>query len=255
MHSVNHHVLADRALAAASKALATRFPKSAFAFVAGSIMRGEGTTSSDIDLVVVFPHVDTAWRESFMEDGFPVETFVQDPQTLAYFFENDLKSGCPVMIHMVASGEIIGPEVERAKAVQSRAAQALARGPLPLSKSDYDVLRYKVSDLADDLRGDRPPAEVRAIAAQIYQQLADLTLLGRGRWTGRGKWVSRLLENLDRDLASTFDDAFQRAAQGDGAALLAVADAELALHGGHCFAGYNHRAPPDARCVVQDWVS
>jgi len=254
MQSVDHGILADRALAAASKALATRFPESAFAFVAGSIMRGQGTTSSDIDLVVVFPHVETAWRESFMEDGFPVETFVHDPQTLAYFLENDLKSGCPVMIGMVASGKIIGPEAERAKVVQTRAAQTLARGPLPLSKSDYDVLRYKVSDLADDLRGDRPPAEVRAIAAQLYQQLADLTLLGRGRWTGRGKWAPRLLENLDQDLANTFDDAFRRAAEGDGAALLAAADAELALHGGHYFAGYKHQAPPEARCIKQDWV-
>src|SRR5688500_1680444 len=98
MDIIDHDALADRALAIAQKSLAGRFKGAAFAFVGGSIMRGQGTAASDIDMVVVFPRLERAWRESFMEDEFPVEVFVHDPQTLAYFLDDGLQNGFPVMI-------------------------------------------------------------------------------------------------------------------------------------------------------------
>lgn len=254
MDIIDHDALVNHALAAAQKSLAVRFEGAALAFVAGSIMRGQGTVASDIDMIVVFPRLERAWRESFLEDGFPVEVFVHDPQTLAYFLEEGLQSGFPVMIDMVASGRIIGSDIDLGQAMQSRAAEIMLQGPRSLAGPDYDALRYRVSDLADDLRGDRPPAEIRAIAAHLYQQLADLMLLGRGAWTGRGKWAPRLLLRLDPNLAETFDHAFRRAAGGDGAPLLALADAELALHGGHYFAGYKQEASPEARRTESIWV-
>jgi hypothetical protein len=104
-----------------------------------------------------------------------------------------------------------------------------------------------VTDLADDLRGQRPPEEIAAIAAHLYQKLADLILLGRGEWAGRGKWAPRLLRRFDAQLASEFEAAFRSAAQGDGSRFLALADRELALHGGHYFDGYRQDAPLAAR--------
>lgn len=72
--------LVNRAIAAAESALAKHFDGAAFAFVSGSIMRGQGTKNSDIDLVVVFPALERAWREAFIEREFPVEAFVNDPK-------------------------------------------------------------------------------------------------------------------------------------------------------------------------------
>jgi hypothetical protein len=210
-------------------------------------MRGEGTTASDIDLVVVFPTLERAWRESFVQDGLPVEAFVHDPQTLKYYQHQDIANGAPIMVNMVASGTILGPEIEMARSIQAEAAEIIARGPAPLSGSRYDTLRYQVTDLADDLRGERPPAEIAALAAHLYPKLADLMLLGRGVWTGRGKWVPRLLRRLDSDLAETFERAFRLAVQGESAPLLALADTELASHGGPYFAGYRQEAPLEAR--------
>ncbi|GLQ55714.1 hypothetical protein GCM10010862_29730 [Devosia nitrariae] len=247
--------LADRALAAAKTALAIRFAGADFAYATGSIMRGEGTAWSDIDLVVVFPSLERAWRESFVQEGFPVEAFVNDPETLAYYLGRDAESGCPIMVNMVATGTILGVDVEKAGAIQAEAAKLLAAGPTPLAGPSYESLLYLVTDLADDLRGERPRGEVAAIAAQLYQKLADLTLLGRGAWTGRGKWAPRLLGRLDADLAEAFETAFRLAAQGEGAQLLALADRELALHGGRFFDGYRQEAPLEARRVgSQDGV-
>ena len=237
----------DRALAAADRCLATRFTGVAFAYATGSIMRGEGTAFSDIDLVVVFPSLERAWRESFMQDGFPVEAFVHDRQTLAHYLHADVDSGYPVMINMVATGTILGADIDSARVVQAQAESMLAAGPKPLAGGAHDMLRYQVTDLADDLRGKRPPEEVAAISAQLYQQLADLILLGHGEWAGRGKWAPRLMRKLDLQLATEFEAAFVLAAQGDGARFLALADRVLAMYGGRHFEGFRQDAPLEAR--------
>ncbi|ASR09564.1 nucleotidyltransferase domain-containing protein [Rhizobium leguminosarum bv. viciae] len=247
MDDIQKHILAERALAAARHCVASRFAGAAFSYVAGSLMRGEGTAFSDIDLVVVFPSLERAWRESFTDDGFPVEAFVHDPQTLAHYLHQDADSGYPIMANMVAKGCIVGSDIDSARVIQAKAASMLAAGPKPLAGESYDMLRYQVTDLADDLRGDRPPEEIVAIAALLYQKLADLILLGRGAWTGRGKWAPRLMKKLDAQLAAEFDAAFSLAAAGDGVRFLALADRELALHGGRYFEGFRQDAPLEAR--------
>lgn len=239
--------IANRALAAAEKALVNRFDGAACAFVAGSIMRGQGTTGSDIDLVILFPRLERAWRESFIEDGFPVEAFVHDPETLAFYLDKDIESGRPVMLDMVTSGVVIGPERTLAEPIRATAARALAKGPLPLSGPTYDTMRYMISDLIDDLNGERPAPEIAAIAAHLYPRLIDLMLLGRRAWSGAGKWGPRLLRRLDAQLADSFDEAFRAAVNGNGTALKVLAEAELDRHGGHCFDGYRQPAPLNAR--------
>lgn len=241
---------ADQAVDVAWECLRTRFRGASFAFATGSIIRGEGTAFSDIDLVVVFPRLQRAWRCSFEAGGFPVESFVHDPETLAYYLHKDMESGCPVMAGMIASGVAIGQDVEAAEATQAEARRMLAEGPAPLSGPAYDALRYHISDLADDLRGSPPAQEVAAVAAVLYPHLIDLMLLGRGTWTGRGKWGPRLLARLDTNLSAALTHAFAEAAQGNASPLLAVADSELRLHGGRYFAGYRHEAPLEARRSV-----
>jgi len=244
-------LLREQALNAAQRVLSKRFGEADFAVAAGSIMGGNGTVGSDIDLVVIFPSLERAWRESFDEDPFPVEAFVHDLETLRYFMDLDVKSGCPVMVKMVASGEVIGHGTAAGRQLQAAAQATFARGPLPLSGQSYDALRYQISDLVDDLRGKRPPEEVFAIANALYQKLGDLILLGRGAWTGRGKWLPRMLKELDLEIADRFEHAFRRAAEGDAGPLLALAESELDLHGGRYFAGYKLNAPLEARASIK----
>ena len=42
----------------AQKIFTTRYSDAAVMFLAGSVVRGEGTKTSDLDLVVVFDHLD-----------------------------------------------------------------------------------------------------------------------------------------------------------------------------------------------------
>jgi hypothetical protein len=237
----------ESAITAARAILASRFPDARFAIVAGSILRGEGNALSDIDLVVVFEHVDVAWRESFVSEGFPVEAFVHDLGTLNWFIDQDVDRGYPSIVNMIAEGRPIGSDVGRATVLQAEAASILSKGPLPLKGVRLDALRYEITDLLDDLRAKRSSAEQRAVAAGLYQPLADLMLLGRGAWTGRGKWIPRLLGKLDAGLLERFDNAFQLLAEGKSHALITLTQDELQRHGGPLFAGDRREAPADAR--------
>lgn len=53
----------DEALAIAESIFRSRYEGASFAYVAGSIMRGQGTYLSDIDLVVIYDQLEAARRE------------------------------------------------------------------------------------------------------------------------------------------------------------------------------------------------
>jgi hypothetical protein len=61
----------ETAMRATGSVLASRFP--GYSFASGSIIRGGGGKGSDIDLVVVFDQLETAWRETFIEGDFPFD--------------------------------------------------------------------------------------------------------------------------------------------------------------------------------------
>jgi hypothetical protein len=243
--------LAERAAEAATRMLALRYPDAMAAFVAGSIMRGEGTSSSDIDFIVLFDRLANARRESFTFEGFPVEAFIHDTQTLRWFMDDDAASGRPCIVDMVAEGRLIGPRVAGAMPLKSEAVAKLAEGPKRLEGERLDALRYAISDLLDDLRGTRSAAAIRAIGAQLHKAAADLILLGRGRWTGCGKWIPRLIEAADADLAQCFEAAFSRLwIDAEPTEVIALLEKELARHGGVLFDGYCREAPAQNRCVA-----
>jgi hypothetical protein len=85
--------------------LTSKYPNARLIFLAGSIVRSEGTSFSDLDLVVIFDKLPAAYRESFYFQGFPVEAFVHDPETLNYFLHDvDRPSGIPSLAQMILEG-------------------------------------------------------------------------------------------------------------------------------------------------------
>jgi hypothetical protein len=84
----------------------TRFSDARALFCAGSVVRGEGTAHSDLDIVVVYDRVPNAWRESLVWEGWPVELFVHDPETLAYYVAEDVAGGRPCLAQMLASFQL-----------------------------------------------------------------------------------------------------------------------------------------------------
>ena len=121
------------ALAIAEAVFRSRYGGASFAYVAGSIMRGQGTHLSDIDLVVIYDEVEAARRESFTADSVPVEAFVHDLETLAWFVKDDISRGRPSILNMIAEGAVIGQASDRAEELRREIKERLAMGPPPLT--------------------------------------------------------------------------------------------------------------------------
>jgi len=226
-----------------------RYPGADVIFLAGSLLRGEGTPYSDLDLVVIFEQLPHAWRESFNFQGYPVEAFVHDPETFNYFiFEFGRPSGHSSMAHMVAEGvEVPGP-TKISQSLKRITADLIAMGPPKLSDEDERKLRYTITNLIDDIRQPRSREELLASGAELYGALANYYFRANGLWSAVNKSIPRRLGKANPELYSRFREGFdQLFAGGKSDKVIALAEEILKRHGGFLFDGYKHEASPDCR--------
>ncbi len=231
-----------------------RYPDALAFFVAGSLVRGEGTAFSDLDLVVVYDSLPNAYRESFCFEGFPVEAFVLDAETLNYFFsEVDRPSGVPSLPQMVKEGIEIPNSDAFSLSLKTMAVSLLKMGPPALKPEDVRKLRYMITDLLDDIRDPRSYAELVASGGQLYEALADFFLRVNGQWSAKGKSIPRVLESVAPDVfgrfCASFETLFKR---GDPADVISLSEGILQEHGGLLFESHRTDAPVHWRKTLAD---
>jgi len=226
-----------------------RYSGAAVVFAAGSLLRGEGTAYSDLDLVVVYSALPCAYRESFTFTSLPVEAFVHDPQTLEYFcVEMDRVSGIPALPQMVVEGREIPDSTDLSRRLKARAAALIDAGPPPLDSESERRRRYMVTDLLDDVREWRSMEELMASGSRLFEKLADYHLRSIGHWSARGKAIPRALQRADPTLCTRYCRAFESLFQeGDVGPVIQLTEELLAPHGGLLFDGYRSDAPPGWR--------
>ena len=95
---------------AAQKFIAQRFPDCQGAILAGSVVRGEATATSDLDIVIFDNSIPSSYRESLIDFGWPIEIFVHNLTSYQQFFEMDYKAAKPSMPRMVAEGIVLKDE-------------------------------------------------------------------------------------------------------------------------------------------------
>jgi predicted nucleotidyltransferase len=235
----------DRVITIAASIVASRYPGALAAFAAGSLVRGEGTAYSDLDLVVVFRELPNAYRESFRFDGLPIEAFVHDTETLAFFFhELDRRSGIPALPQMVLEGIEIPRSTPESQALKTLAKSVIDMGPPPLGDDERRQMRYEISDALDDLRAPRSYGEGVAAGARLFDALANFYFRASGRWSAAGKSVPRKLAVADPDLSRRYEAAFEALfMRGDAQPVVALGEELLLVAGGPLFEGYRRDAP------------
>jgi hypothetical protein len=150
---------------------------------------------------------------------------------------------------------VVGPRPQGAQSLRDLAKRLLALGPPALSVEELDLMRYRLTDLADDLAAERPTEETVAIGASLYHPLAEFMLRTRGLWGAGSKWVPRSLAKADPDAAAEFDAAFGALFRGgDCEAVLRMLAREMAPHGGFLFDGYRRPAKPEWRIDTDEAV-
>lgn len=218
-------------------------------FLAGSLVRGEGTASSDLDLVVMFGELEYAYRESFEHDGWPVEAFVHDLRTLRYFFEKvDRRDGIPSLPNMVVEGIEVPSRSAFGDEMKRMAQAVIDQGPPAWNREEIDASRYGITNLIDDLKDPRSKAEAVGTLTALYPALATHYLRSRNRWGAKDKSIPKALRASDPAFAERFSTAFEQAfATSDVSEVIELADDLLRPNGGRLFAGYHRTAHKDWR--------
>ncbi len=226
--------------------VATQFPTCLAAIWAGSFVRGDATTTSDLDIVIVLGEGSTIYRENFEHDGFLIETFVHTEASVRrWTLEREVPERRPALARMVVEGRVIVDRLGTAERLQEWCAAVLDAGPAPPTSQEIADARYGITDAVDDILGGLAPGEVAQVAPALAAALGRLELLRGGHWLGSGKWLHRRLAACDAELAERLADATVRAVSGNPADLVALAEARLAPVGGFLRGGYRQEGALD----------
>jgi hypothetical protein len=243
--------MTNDALSTISRFVALRYPTANVAILAGSRSRGEESSGSDYDVVLLFESLPSgAWREMTMFEGQYIEMFAHDLGTLAYFSRAvDQPSGIPALPAMVADGVVVmSRSLANLAAARELAAETLRSGPPPLDMNSMRSRRFAITDLASALQPDRDKHVLLAAAAALYTALADFALRAAKQWSASGKSLPRALTAMDPTLATQFEAAFTALfAAGDVGYVQDLVDAVLMPYGGRLREGFQQSAPAEWR--------
>jgi hypothetical protein len=226
-------------VAAAKRIIEKRYPSCKAAVLSGSVVRGESTKTSDLDLVIFDQALESSYRESYVMFEWPVEAFVHNFESYRQFFQSDCKSGTPSMPRMVYEGLVLKGE-DLLEPIKREAQDLLEKGPDPLSKEDIEMRRYFITDALDDFTGSGKRSEEIFIAGVLAELIHEFVLLTNGRYIGKSKWIPRALMQYDPVFAAEFTsvfDEYYRTGRKDN--VIALADSILEPHGGRFFEGFS----------------
>ena len=148
-------------------------------FACGSVTRGVGDASSDIDVYVVY-RANFRQRLQKIFRGVPAEIFVNPPGVIEGYLEAEWHSRRLVTAHMLGTGVLVWQSDPMVLALQAQAQAFLARSadvPADLTMHRY-MLACGFEDVMDKLEKDPPTA--RLILNALMERLLDFAFLKAG---------------------------------------------------------------------------
>lgn len=163
----------------------------------GTIVRGDPSPSSDLDLFVIHRQ---PWRQRLQRffNGVPAELFVNPPERVERYFDEERADGRPVTAHMLATGVVVHAADPVVEQLRTRAAALLASPPA-VDEAVLTPLRYAAANHLEDALdvADHDPA-----TAQLFlNRSVDAALLLRFRQAAR--WQPRTKSSSPRWPRST----------------------------------------------------
>lgn len=236
-------------LAVIKKLKDERYKKANVIFWSGSVAKGIGTKTSDLDIVVVYDHLPCAFREAFVFEGWPIDAFVHDKETLSYFFEQvDKPSLKPALPRMVADGIEVPGASAFSQNLKTKARALMKKGPRTLKQNEIDYKRFLITDTLDDLQSPKNRHEHLVSGMRLYMDLAEFYLSTQKKWLGNGKSLVRCLEDADAKMAERLFQAFESFFKdGKSDKVKLIADKILEPFGGTVWGGFKIKAPKDWR--------
>jgi len=188
------------ALRAAVSYAISRYEVSAV-LLAGTVLRGAPDRASDLDIFVLHRGA-TRQRVQKFFNSVPVELFVNPPERIPRYFEEDNPSGRPMAAHMFASGFAILDQEGQLAALVESAQEWLAKAPAyPHQHALFE--RYFAATLIEDALDiyERDPAGALLILGQAVPRMLLYVFIERGENQPRQKDLLAAVAAIDPELA------------------------------------------------------
>lgn len=181
--------------------------------LAGSVLRGEGDASSDMDTFVIF---EGSYRQRVQKrfNGVPFEIFANPPRRARRYLEEEQLDGGGSTIHMLATGFVVLNRDAVITDLIQRSQYILTQTPLPLD-SHLIYQRYMAADKFEnalDLR-QREPALGLLLASSAMLDMLNYYFISQSKWIPRHKDLLKTLRSENPELARLVEQFFQ--ATGD----------------------------------------
>jgi hypothetical protein len=221
----------------ARRLVVEQYPDARAAWLGGSVVRGDASSTSDLDITVLLTGPPAPMRRSLEYGGWPVELFVHTEDSLAHFCDKDQLRRQPSMMRLVGETLVLIDTDGSGARLQQASLDKIAAGPRPLTTPELDLLRYGITCLLDDL-ADAATDDVRtALASVLWQDAARLLLTGSRHWSGTGKGLLRELTAYDEQHGTDHARALLAGVR-EPDALVEEVDGILDQFGGRLFAGF-----------------
>lgn len=226
-------------VAAAKQFIDKHFSNCQGALLAGSVVRGEATETSDLDIVIFDKRLPSSYRESMFEFGWAIEVFVHNLTSYKYFIEMDSKTTTPSMPRMISEGIILRDE-GILESIKNEAKDILEKGPEIWSEETVRTKRYFITDALDDFLGSKNRAEEIFIANTLADLVHEFVLRTNRQWIGSSKWIIRALNRYDEKFTVEFVEAFDVFYKtGEKNKVVLLVDKVLNPYGGRLFEGFS----------------
>ena len=224
---------------AGNRFLKKHFPDCKGALLAGSVVRGEATETSDLDIIIFDTTISASYRASLVDFGWPIEVFVHNLVSYKQFFQSDCQRAIPSMPRMVAEGIVLKDD-GIIDSIKKEAKELLEKGPEEWSVETINTKRYFITDCLDDFKGCTDRAEQLFIANKLAELVSEFILRTNRKWIGTSKWVVRSLRQYDEQFSKQFVEVFDRYYKtGDKEQVIQLVENTLQPFGGTLFEGFS----------------
>ena len=232
-----------------NKLINERYKDAKAVFWAGSVSKGQGNETSDLDLMIFYEKLPNASREAFIYDGWPIDTFINDIDTLRYFLEESQHgNGISGSIHMILNGLELTTPTDFSNSIKSLAQEIFALGPISWDKTQIDKERFLITDMLDNIKCPVSREEQIASASWLYEALSQFYFRSQNKWRASGKSIIRYLNQDNPDLAKEFTNSFKILFEtGDSNALDKLVRKILTPFGGLLWDGFKLESPKEWR--------
>lgn len=191
----------DKALRAAVRFILEAFEPVGIV-ASGTIVRGNPDPASDLDIYVIHLKATRQRIQKFFE-GIPAEIFVNPPQRIEQYFDEEQQSGRPLTSHMLATGFVILDGDPVVEALRQKARSRLAQRPTA-SPQAIEMLRYTTAAALEDAVDvkERDPATAHMLASVCIMRMLHHVFRAANEFLPREKDLIESVRTRDPELAS-----------------------------------------------------